>query len=98
MEIDDGEQLEAVRRRMGIDLADLWVTYFGLGGISNPTEIEAYLRGVTTFSRHEHDVLAQAINEHSIDLGLDHPAPYADRGAGGGDGDGAGDASGSSSI
>jgi hypothetical protein len=37
-------------------------------------------------------VLAQAINDHSIDLGLNHPAPYADRamggGVAGGDGDG----------
>jgi len=35
-------------------------------------------------------VLAQAINDHSIDMGLDHPAPYADRAAGGGLSDGHG--------
>jgi len=92
MAINAGEQLETERRRVGLDLADLWLSYFGLGGAAKPDEVQAYLQGAITFSTREHDVLAQAINDHSIDLGLNHPAPYADRatgsGASGEDGDG----------
>jgi len=92
MATNAGERLEAERRRIGLDTADLWLGYFGLGGAATPDEMLAYLRGAITFSTREHNVLAQAINDHSIDLGLDHPAPYADRapggGVSGGDGDG----------
>ena len=92
MAIKAGERLEAERRRIGLDLPALWLSYFGLGGAAKPDEMRAYLRGAITFSTLEHNVLAQAINDHSIDLGLDHPAPYADRAAGGsgsrGDGNG----------
>ena len=92
MAINAGERLEAERRRIGLDIAGLWLRYFGLGGAAKPDDMQAYLRGAITFSTLEHNVLAQAINDHSIDLGLDHPAPYADRamggGASGGDGDG----------
>jgi len=90
MVINAGERLEAERRRIGVDLADLWLSYFGLGGEAKPDEMQAYLRGAITFSTREHNVLAQAINDHSIDMGLDHPAPYADRAAGGGLSDGHG--------
>ena len=93
MAINAGERLEAERRRIGLDLADLWLGYFGLGGAAKPDEMQAYLRGAITFSALEHNVLAQAINDHSIDLGLDHPAPYADRAAGGGGSRGDGDGS-----
>ena len=93
MAINAGERLEAERRRIGLDIAGLWLRYFGLGGAAKPDDMQAYLRGAITFSTREHDVLAQAINDHSIDLGLDHPAPYADRAAGGGGSGGDGDGS-----
>ena len=96
MAINAGERLEAERRRIGLDIGDLWLSYFGLGGAAKPDEVQAYLRGAITFSTREHDVLAQAINDHSIDLGLDHPAPYADRAAGGGAFGGDGKGSGAS--
>ena len=81
MDESTGEDLEAVRRRLGIELTDVWLAYFGLGGTATPMEIEGYLRGDEAFDRLQHDILAQAINEHAIDKGMDHPAPYAeDRG------------------
>jgi hypothetical protein len=78
MDESTGEELEAVRRRLGIDLADVFLAYFGLGGTATQMETEAYLRGAETFDRHQHDVLAQAINEHAMDRGMNHPAPYAE--------------------
>jgi hypothetical protein len=88
MDIHLGERLEAERRRVGIDLADLWVAYIGVGGLATPADMEDYLRGARTFTRIEHDMLAQAINDYSVELGLNHPAPYAEQAAGDGGGDG----------
>jgi hypothetical protein len=76
--MEAGHRLEAVRRRMGVDLDDLWLAYFGLGGTATPSQMEAYLRARVSFSRIEHDVLAQALNDFSLDRGLNHPAPYAE--------------------
>jgi hypothetical protein len=76
--MDNGEELEAVRRRIGIDLDRLWVGYFGLGGTESQRAVEAYLRGERPVRRIEHDVLAQAINEDAVDRGEDHPAPYSE--------------------
>ena len=74
----NGEALEEVRRRLAIDLEQLWVDYVGLGGSASPRSIEAYLRGERDFERGQHDALAQAINECAMERGLNHPAPYDD--------------------
>ena len=78
MDETSGEDLEAVRRRLGVDLADVWLAYFGLGGTATAAVIEGYLRGADDLDRLQHDILAQAINEHAMDKGMDHPAPYAE--------------------
>jgi len=78
MDETTGEDLEAVRRRLGIDLADVYLTYFSLGGTATAAEIEAYLRNADILDRLQHDILAQAINEHAIDRGMNHPAPYVE--------------------
>jgi hypothetical protein len=78
MDETSGEDLESVRRGLGVDLADVWLAYFGLGGTATPAVIEGYLRGADTLDRLQHDILAQAINEHAMDKGMDHPAPYAE--------------------
>jgi hypothetical protein len=45
--------------------------------MSTPLEVEAYLHGALDPSAHEYDVLAHAINERHLELGGDHPVPYA---------------------
>ena len=71
-----GEELDTVRRRVGIGLTDLWVDYLGLGGTESPASVDAYLNGRPSLDSMQHDVLAHAINEVAIEQGLNHPAPY----------------------
>ena len=54
----------------------LWLAYFALGGGAGRFEVEAYLAGLMPLSAHEHNVLAQAINERLAELPPPPRAPY----------------------
>ena len=71
------EPLERARRDLGLSLADLWMRYFALGGMSTALELEAYLYGALVVPPHDHDVIAVALNERYTELGGDHPVPYS---------------------
>ena len=47
--------------------------------MSSPIEVEAYLYGALQPTAHEHDIIAHALNERFVELGGDHPVPYANR-------------------
>ena len=70
--------LEQGRRDTGMAIGELWFRYFALGGMSTALEVEAILFGALVASPHERDVLAVALNERFVELGGDHPIPYAD--------------------
>ena len=70
--------LEDGRTSAGLTLPELWIRYFGLGGMSTPLELDAYLQGALLPTAHEYDVLAHAINERMVELGRNHPVPYSD--------------------
>lgn len=61
-----------------LQLGELWAAYAGLGGTMSAGEVEAVLRGEREPTAYEHDVLAQALNDHFTERGQDHPVPYAD--------------------
>ena len=69
--------LEQGRREVGLSVAELWLRYFALGGMSTALEVEAVLYGALVATVHDRDVLAVALNERFSELGLDHPIPYA---------------------
>src|ERR1700689_4952821 len=56
---------------------ELWFRYFELGGMSSEFQVEAFLFGVLRPSKHDHDVLAHALNERFVELGGNHPGPYS---------------------
>jgi anti-sigma B factor antagonist len=70
--------LNEFRREAGLSHCEVWWRYFGLGGMSSPVEVEAYLCGALEPTAHDRDLLAQALNERFSDLGENHPVPYAD--------------------
>lgn len=70
--------LDRARRHARLSPIDLWLRYFGLGGMDSPLEVDAYLFGALQPSTHEHDLLVHALNERFAELGLAHPIPYAD--------------------
>jgi len=54
----------------------LWLAYYALGGNAGRYEVEAYLAELMPLSAHEHNVLAQAVNERLAELPPPPRAPY----------------------
>jgi hypothetical protein len=75
---DQLDALELARREVGLSVADLWMRYFALGGMSTALELEAILYEALIPEPHDRDVLAVALNERFAELGGDHPLPYSD--------------------
>jgi hypothetical protein len=68
----DGLQLS------GMTPAELWVSYYAVGGDAGELEVEAYALGLLQPDAHEHNLIAQALNETFLDEGQDHPVRYQD--------------------
>jgi hypothetical protein len=69
--------------RAGLALSDisihtLWGSYLGVGGTMSLDHLLDTLRGTREVPDHEHDMVAQALNDHLLDQGLNHPVAYAD--------------------
>lgn len=69
--------LAAGMTRSGMSFYDLWLRQISVGGDAGVVEVEAYVLGLLSIDDHQHDVLAQAINEHFVDEGGDHPVGYS---------------------
>jgi len=71
------DMLRSAVQAAGIDLGDLWLHYFSLGGAVGEYEVEAFLQGLLSLPTLQRDLLAMAANE-LIDS-LPRPrAPYSD--------------------
>ena len=57
---------------------DLWVASVALGGNLAQRDVERITSGDVTPSAHEYDVLAAALNDHFIDVGIVNPVRYSD--------------------
>jgi hypothetical protein len=72
------DALDLFRIDAALSHGDLWLRYFELGGMSTGLQLEAYLYGALEPTRHDHDIIAHALNERFVELGGNHPVPYAD--------------------
>jgi hypothetical protein len=68
--------LEQGRIGSGLSLGELFLRYFELGGMSSALQMEAFLYNALEPTSHDHDVVAQALNERYVELGGNHPVPY----------------------
>lgn len=60
------EQLRALRAALNLadlTMEQLWTRYFALGGEAGPTEVDAFLHGLTELPVQQRDILAHAVNE-----------------------------------
>ena len=62
----------------GLTLAELWLKYIAIGGTASQAQVGAYARGQGLPDDYQYNLIAQAINEHFIDRGGDHPVGYHD--------------------
>lgn len=68
--------LDQVRRDLGLSHDELWLRYFGLGGMSNALEVEGFLYGALVATAHDYNIVALALNERSAEVGADHSVAY----------------------
>jgi hypothetical protein len=74
------DALDLFRIDASLSHGDLWLRYFELGGMSTGLQLEAYLYGALEPTRHDHDIIAHALNERFVELGGNPPVPYAEDG------------------
>jgi hypothetical protein len=67
----------AVVKEHGLDLAQLWLEFVGLGGDASEEVIRDYCAGEAALAAKERDALAQAVNEHCAARGLPLRAPLS---------------------
>jgi hypothetical protein len=70
------DALDLFRRQAALSHGELWLRYFGLGGMSTGFQLEAFLYGALEPTEHDHDIIAHALNERFVELGGNHPVPY----------------------
>jgi hypothetical protein len=75
---DPTDVLDRFRVDAGLSHGELWLRYFELGGMSTSLQVEAFLYGALEPSSRDHDMIAHALNERFVELGGNHPVPYAD--------------------
>jgi hypothetical protein len=62
-------QFREVLSGTGLTLQDMWVSYYGMGGLLSVFEIEAYLAGLLELQPEECDLLVDATNELLAQVG-----------------------------
>lgn len=72
-----GQSLIAGMALAGLNPRALWEEYFALTGSHTPGQLLAYLNGDTSWTALEHNIAAQALNEHCATMGLGYPVAYA---------------------
>ena len=76
------DAFDQARKAAGLSSSQLWMRYFGLGGMSGAVELEAMCHGAMIPTGLEHDLIAHALNERFTELGRNHPVPYTEDRAG----------------
>jgi hypothetical protein len=64
-------------RLSGMTYAQLWIRYFELGGTGTLDQMREHLEREECPDRHEHNIIAQALNDSFVDQGQDHPVAYS---------------------
>ena len=72
------DALDRHRQDAGLSHGELFLRYFELGGMSTALELEAFLYGALEPGAHDREVIAHALNERFVELGGNHPVPYAE--------------------
>lgn len=70
--------LDTARKDAGLSMADLYLRYFGLGGMTPALEMEAIVFGAMDTTDPDYDRIAHALNERFTELGRNHPVPYSE--------------------
>ena len=78
---DGGLTLSEGFAASGLTSWQVWLLQVAAGGGAGHLEVEAYVLGLLRPDSHQHQILAQALNERFLDLGLDHLVAYGPEGS-----------------
>ena len=67
----------SIIRELGMNLAQLWIYYLGIGGSADESEVSAYAAEEGSLPLEERDLLALAMNEIVMESPLLPRAPYS---------------------
>ena len=73
---ESGLDLQGGMAHTGMSYDELWVRQLALGGFAGRLEVEAYVLGLLAPDDYQHDLLAQALNEWSLERGGHHSVGY----------------------
>ncbi|MFI5845007.1 hypothetical protein ACIA8K_35430 [Catenuloplanes sp. NPDC051500] len=65
-------------RQLRLSDTELWNRYLALGGTGDLHQLRDHVRGGTCPDRHDHNIIAQALNDAFVDEGHDHAVAYHD--------------------
>jgi hypothetical protein len=69
--------LTVALQRAQLDVGELWLRYFALGGEAGPVEVDAYIHGLADLPSLQRDMLAHAVNERLDELTGRQRAEYS---------------------
>ena len=70
--------VELYRQYAALSIEDFWIRCFGLGGMSTPLELDAFLHDARLATSHEHNLMALALNEYFVEIGVSQSIAYVD--------------------
>ncbi|WP_410675913.1 PP2C family protein-serine/threonine phosphatase [Amycolatopsis sp. cmx-4-68] len=75
--VEQRRSLALAFKRAELSVEDLWLRYFGVGGVAGFIDIDAYLHGLADLPPLERDTLALAVNERLDELTWAHRAGFS---------------------
>ncbi|QGK68301.1 hypothetical protein GIY23_00840 [Allosaccharopolyspora coralli] len=59
-----------------LSYTELWTRCLALGGSGTVAQLRRHVEGDECLDNHEHNIIAQALNETYLEQGRDHPVAY----------------------
>lgn len=73
---DPDSGLFAAMQQLDIDYATLWARWISVGGSRTVNDLQDHVEASQCPDAHEHNTIAQALNEVFLERGMDHPVEY----------------------
>lgn len=74
--VNSAEALRVGFFRSGMARSELWANYISIGGGPTEKELFSVIIDGDAIAPHHHDMVAQALNDQFIGVGLNHLVPY----------------------
>ena len=70
--------VELYRQHAALSIEDFWMRCFELGGMNTPLEFDSVLHEASLPTSFEHNLMALALNEYFIEVGVSQSVTYID--------------------